>query len=81
MSFKQREEEKGNFTISRWRNISCFSRFGFNPSTSWSSFSSASKNWGFEIINGAATQGYLKVEIEIYFMQWTKKKGWRKIIN
>jgi hypothetical protein len=37
---------------------------GFNPSTFSSNFSSASKNWGFEIINGAATQGYLYRVVE-----------------
>lgn len=48
-------------TISKCRNMSCSSRLGLSPSTFSSNFSSASKNWGFEIINGAfpAAQGDL----------------------
>lgn len=55
----QRLRNSDSHTISRCKNISCSSRFGFNPSTFFSRLSSASKNWGFEIINGADTQGYL----------------------
>lgn len=51
--------EKNAFTISRWRKISCSSRFGFSPSMFLTNESSASKNWGFEMMNGADTQGYL----------------------
>lgn len=46
-------------TISRWRKMSCSSRLGFNPSTFLINDSSASRNCGFEIMNGADTHGYL----------------------
>lgn len=52
-------ESKIVFTISRWRKRSCSLRTGFNPSTSATNFSSASKNWGFDAMRGAPVHGYL----------------------
>lgn len=46
-------------TISRWRNMSCSFRFGFNPSTFASNFSSASKNWGLLAMKGAPVHANL----------------------